>query len=222
MSKLSIKTYKDISYGDSALFREITLQVNPDHYKVSKKIDYGTRQSVGVAGQPPGFKKYTPTTVSFETILDGTGIIPLPEGESTFKSVTARIKEIENALYKSDSKNKEPTYALLTWGTFLFKGRLTSMDYTFTLFSPEGNPLRAKVNFSFTEAISVEMQELASDKLGNDLGKLEAIKDGDTLPAMCDRQYGTPNAAPDVAAANNLDGFRNVAPGTTILLPKAN
>lgn len=220
MTKLSIKTYKDISYGNSAFVNEITLQVNPDNYKVSKKIDYGNRQSVGAVGQPPKFKKYTPSTVSFETILDGTGIIPLPEGEKTFKTVTARIKEIESALYKPGGTENIPHFALLAWGTFLFKGILTSMDYTFTLFTPDGNPLRAKVNLNFTEAVSVEMQTLATDQLGNDLGKLKTVSDSEPLPEMCNKQYGTPNAAADVAAANNFNGFRNIPPGTPVVLPK--
>lgn len=58
--------------------------------------------------------------------------------------------------FKGD--HHEPRYVKLVWGTLLFKGRLTSLKIDYKLFKPDGTPLRAVVNCSFTDAIDDELR----------------------------------------------------------------
>ncbi|HEU6454372.1 MAG TPA: peptidoglycan-binding protein, partial [Roseateles sp.] len=52
-----------------------------------------------------------------------------------------------------------------------------------------------------------------------DLTHKRVVKAGDRLPLLCNEIYGTPHLYLQVAAANGLDDFRNLAPGTQLFFP---
>jgi len=52
-----------------------------------------------------------------------------------------------------------------------------------------------------------------------DLTHLIEIKQGDTLPLICNRVYGDPSYYMEVARYNNLVNFRKLVPGTKLYLP---
>jgi nucleoid-associated protein YgaU len=45
------------------------------------------------------------------------------------------------------------------------------------------------------------------------------VKAGDDLPSLCSQVYGDPLLYLQVAEANGLDNFRELAPGTRIFFP---
>jgi nucleoid-associated protein YgaU len=52
-----------------------------------------------------------------------------------------------------------------------------------------------------------------------DLTHVRRVKAGDTLPGLCDQIYGDPRLYLKVAAANGLDDFRRLVPGTKVFFP---
>lgn len=213
-NKLLIKAYKNINYQDKDKLGEMTLQINPESYKLGKGVLFAPRKKVGNAAQTPGFKRFSPSTLSFDVIFDGTGVIP-----TLGKTVNDRINELEELIYYMVGVTREPSYVIIGWGTFTFYGRLNKADYSYTLFKPNGDPLRAKISLSFTDALSVEEEQAIKEQKATQ-GEYKEIKEDQTLPDLCLEVYGHSNYAGLIASINGLDGFRDVKPGTKIWFPK--
>lgn len=191
--KLIIEAYKSIEYKGGEKLGSITVQINPDSYKLSKSTSYKKDESIKEDKQLPEYKHTNPSTLSFDIHFDGTGIIPTGK-----KTVAERIKDLEN---------------------IIFKGRLTSLNWDYTLFSPNGNPLRAKGSLSLTEAIS-SRETQAKKKNQKAEGKFVTFKQGDSLIGLCAKEYKNSGYAPMIASINNLISFRDIKPGTQLWFPK--
>lgn len=213
-NKLLIKAYKNIKYEESDKLGELTVQINPESYKLGKSVLFAPREKVANAAQTPGFKRYSPSTLSFDVIFDGTGVIP-----TGGKSVNDRIKALDGLIYLMVGATREPSYVIIAWGDFNFYGRLSKADYAYTLFKPNGAPLRAKVSLSFTDALSVEEEQaLKAQKAAQ--GEYKIVTADQTLPEMCQEVYNNAGYAGLIANINGLDGFRDLKPGTQIWFPK--
>lgn len=93
------------------------------------------------------------------------------------------------------------------------------MEVTYTLFTPEGVPLRAMVKMSFVEFVSAEKAEKLANNHSPDMSHLVTLKAGDSVARLCQKIYGDSCLADEVAGVNGLCGFRHVKPGTTLLFP---
>jgi len=182
------------------------VQINPETITLKKNIHYSDSRVMG----KPRNKKYNQQdadTLSFDIHMDDTGIVPglLP--------IPLRIAQLETTVYDVNSETHEPNYAQVIWGTTVFLGRLSSLDYTYSLFRPDGSPLRVKV------ALSFQGQKDASEVHSPDLSRVIILKDGENIPFLCEKHYGDPSYCQDIARVNNLATFRNVKPGTRLLFP---
>lgn len=74
--KLIIEAYKSIEYKGGEKLGNITVQINPDSYKLSKSTSYKKDESIKEDKQLPEYKHTNPSILSFDIHFDGTGIIP--------------------------------------------------------------------------------------------------------------------------------------------------
>jgi nucleoid-associated protein YgaU len=107
----------------------------------------------------------------------------------------------------------------LLWGSLIFFGRMTSMSTQYTLFKASGEPLRAKVDLQFVGTMSKSESQLVANRSSPDLSHVVVVRDGDTLPLLCNRIYGDSSYYPEVAQANGLAGFRELLPGQRLVFP---
>jgi nucleoid-associated protein YgaU len=101
----------------------------------------------------------------------------------------------------------------------LFKSRLTKLDFTYSLFKPDGTPLRARAAVTFvgyTDEVELAKQ---ANKTSPDLSHVLTVKGGDTLPLMCYQIYGTSAYYLQVAKVNQLINFRSLVVGSQLLFP---
>ena len=211
--KLIIEAYKSIEYKGGEKLGSITVQINPDSYKLSKSTSYKKDESIKEDKQLPEYKTHN-LTLS----LIYTSMVPvLSDGE---KTVTERIKDLENIIFLPSAEIDPPACFLkVICGSLIFKGRLTCLNWDYTLFSPNGNPLRAKGSLSLTEAIS-SRETQAKKKNQKAEGKFVTFKQGDSLIGLCAKEYKNSGYAPMIASINNLISFRDIKPGTQLWFPK--
>jgi len=183
------------------------VQVNPATIHISRQINYGTTRAIGKRKKDK-FSTFDSDKLDFEIVLDDTGILP-----ATQKPIKERVQELEAILYDMNSEAHEPNYMKIVWGNFTFFGRLTSLDYKYTLFKPNGAPLRVKITLNFNG--SREDNEMKSP----DLSRVHILKDGETIPLLCEEYYNDSSYCLDVARVNCLSTFRNIKPGTSLLFP---
>ncbi len=198
--------------------KSFTAMLNPSEFKHKRAIRYNTRMTLGQVGSATRFSGVQPDTVSFSILLDGTGVVPV-QGQDRDKDVADHIKALSDVVYVYNGDQHEPDHVRLLWGTLILYGRMESMGVQYTLFKPSGDPLRAKVDLEFKGFMSSKEAELAANRSSPDLSHLVHVREGDTLPLLCERIYGDPAYYVDVARFNRLDGFRRLEPGMRLRFP---
>jgi nucleoid-associated protein YgaU len=197
---------------------KMKVMLNPASLSHGHSITYagdgklGTGQSQGQTATESKFSNVNSETLSFELIFDGTGAIPGP-----LVDVGREIERLKKMIYDYDGKAHEPNVVRLTWGGLAsFEGRMRSLDIDYTLFKPSGVPLRAKVKLGFVSFMTHLEANLRARRSSPDLTHEVLVRDGDTLPLLCHRIYGDSRHYLDVARANGLTTFRDLAPGTVL------
>ena len=219
-SQLTITRAEIAADGSMTIDRtkSFTAMLNPSEFKHKREIRYNTRATLGQVGSDTRFSAVQPDTVTFSILLDGTGVVPVAPANRN-KEVADHVKALNDVVYKYDGEDHEPDHVRLLWGTLILYGRLQSMAVQYTLFKPSGDPLRAKIDLEFVGFMSTKEAELAANRSSPDLSHLVEVRDGDTLPLLCNRIYGDPAYYPEVARHNKLDSFRQLTPGDRLHFP---
>jgi hypothetical protein len=215
LKKLTIYPFKDVGFSQKA-GSPFVADINPEKYSHNYSVTYNTDQAFGTAGASTKLEKMAPETVSMELIFDATGVIPNSKSSG---DVSKDIEKFKAASYNFNGAIHRPNYLKISWGTLVFNCHLTSLEVSYTLFKPDGTPLRAKANVSFQGFIDEKMLALAENKQSPDLTHIIIFKSGDTLPNLCYTTYGDVNYYREVAKANNIIHYRNIKPGTKLFFP---
>jgi len=200
---------------------EMEVMINPEKYSQSYKICYSDPQAQGSNGGSPKFRKIPSETVKFELVFDGTGVVPpaKPDQKPPADGIMTKINEFRKLVFNFDGKIHSPKFVTLAWGRLLFNGRLSNLDVTYTLFKPDGTPLRARASTTFLGYNDEDQLAKQANLSSPDMSHLITVKAGDTLPLLCQDVYGSSAFYVQVAQANGLTDFRRIAPGTRLLFP---
>lgn len=191
----------------------VKLQVNPAAIEKKQAITYNLSSPLGSIGSNTRYVKHEPEILKFDTMFDGTGVL-----EGT-KPVKDQLSTLDLIIYKYDGKKHEPNVVNILWGSENFNGRLHSMDRKFTLYSTEGDPLRAELKLTFVSYISSAEQASVANRSSPDLTHMIQVKAGDTLPALCLKIYRDASYYLEIARINRLSNFRHLIPGTELVFP---
>lgn len=212
LKKLTIISFTDD--GFSSKNNSYQVLINPADYKQDFTIDYSSKSGTGGTEAAPAFEKYGDEGISFDLYFDGTGLI---DGQQS--CVHDQIEGLKKCIYNYNGDIHQPNYVEICWGELLFKGRLKSLSLNYTMFKPNGDPLRAKASLSFTSYTNPQEAAKEANKSSPDLSHLIEFKQGDTLPNLCRRIYQDPTFYTAIARKNNLINFRDIKPGTKLIFP---
>jgi hypothetical protein len=218
-TKLLMTRYKVSAEGSITLEPSVRYEalINPAEFRHNTGIRYDGSKTLGEAVNSPKFASVSEETVSFSLVLDGTGVLPGSGGQPV--SVKSQIAQLNTVVYNYVGSQHEPPHVRLLWGTWIFFGRLQSMTTQYTLFKPSGEPLRAKLDLSFIGSMSQQEGKLVANRSSPDLTHSVVVRQGDTLPLLCQRIYGDPGYYLDVAAFNGLSSFRDLPAGSQLHFP---
>ncbi|WP_296426447.1 peptidoglycan-binding protein [Yoonia sp.] len=205
--------------GDANIF---TTTINPSSY--NRK--YGTKFSgtgdeqdtaIGKAAPVAKFARSEPEKVSFSLTLDGTGVVP----DAADTTVAEQIAKLRSIAYAYSGEEHEPDAVQVDWGDELsaFQARLTSLEIDYSLFDPDGAPLRATMKLEFIEALTEAQVALEANNQSPDLTHIVRVREGDTLPLLCERIYKDVSKYLEIARFNDLDSFRSLTPDTLLRFP---
>lgn len=212
--KMKLDAFTDNMFGGKPT-STMNILVNPENYQLTKNVGHSENKELGNQGSSVRFNKYENQELSFTVYFDGTGVIP----GTNQNTVNDYVKRFETLVYNNNSKIHQPNYVQISWGSLIFQGQLSKYTQHYTLFSPEGIPLRVKIDLTFTQSISETISASWSEK-GELLSEKVELKEGDSISSLCHSKYKNSTNVIDLAHANNLDSFRNVKPGSSIILPK--
>jgi Contractile injection system tube protein len=212
LEKLAILAYTKPDYVGEPVSR-FEAYVNPNEITLSYEMEYDSAQGAGTTNSRMNFKKVKPGELALTFFLDGTGASGRPadvqEQVEQFQTVTGYNGDIHR-----------PNYLKVMWGTLQVKRCvLKSASIAYKLFKPDGVPLRAVVTASFTDNSDDTTRVAMAQDNSPDLTHRRVFKACDTLPLLCNEIYGDPRLFLQVARANCMDDFRNIAPGTVVFFP---
>jgi nucleoid-associated protein YgaU len=201
---------------------EFAVAINPASYTHLYEICYNDVQAQGSPSPSPIYNRTSGDTVTFQLVFDGTGVVPsaIP-GVVPYAAdgITKKIAEFKALVFSYNGEIHSPNYLKLSWGTLLFRCRLQSLKINYTLFKPDGTPLRARVDVTVKGYNDEKEIALRAAKKSPDVSRVLTVKAGDTLPLMCYGVYGTSMPYLQIAQVNGLTDFRDLRPGQQLLFP---
>lgn len=196
-----------------------TLMLNPASYTHQYSIGYNKKKAFGQSKPDTRFSGTEAEQVTFDFVIDGTGVVPPATAGTPPADVKTQIQQLNGIVYTYDGVKHEPSHVRVLWGSLIFFGRLETMSVDYVLFKPGGDPLRAKVKVSFVGFLSKEAESLQANRSSPDLLHTVEVKAGDTLPLLCYRIYRDCRYYRQVARVNNLVHFRTLTPGMRLRFP---
>ena len=197
----------------------LDVQFNPTEYTRTKGAQIAEIGVYGIDSPILQFVRGQNEKLTLDLFFDSTLLSEQRMGEGA-RSVTT-LTDPFYQLVKIQPKMHAPPKIKFTWGTDLsFTAIVESVQQKFSLFSPDGVPLRATLSVTFREYKSLE-QQIADLKLESaDHTKRRVVKRGDTLSRIAGLEYGDPSLWRKIADANpDLTSARRLEPGTLLVIP---
>lgn len=214
---------------------------NPHEISRSRSVSWSAPETAGKGsewtwtGMQQEFSSMAPATLSVALFFDtyesragasawarATSFVtpsnPFQTGDATdvtaLTSRVARLAEIDTELHR-------PPLCTLSWGAFseIFTGVLTQLDERFTMFLPDGTPVRATLSCSFVESLT-DAQLKERELHSSDVDKTWTVRRHDTLHSIAAAEYGDPRRWRHIASANGLVNPRDLRPGTVLTIPR--
>lgn len=212
--KMSLQAYADAQFTQ-ATGSPYAVFLNPESFVHKSENSYDTPHPPGSAGDTPRFNYASQGNLDFSLVLDGTRPI-----DGKLVEVSKEIAALKNLAFAYHGEVRSPYYVEVTWGDFLFKGRLTTFNVNYSLFRPDGTPVRAKVDLAFVSFTDTKTLALmAGSQQGDSSLRRYLVKAGDTLPQLCHAIYGDASHYLQVAKLNKLVHFSKLVEGTVIHFP---
>lgn len=238
LTKLHIapKRWTESGLEDSAL-DGFDVPFNPTSYAIRKDVSWSaeTAARVGAGGgttreldaPPLEFGGGGSRRLTLNLFFDVTEDAP----DARARDVRVQTNKLV-ALSRIERDQARPPICELSWGSepaappgapvradFPFLGVVTALNQSFVMFRSTGEPVRAKVEITFTEFILPEQNKRETDP---DL-TTHQLKGGDTLAAIAAHWYGDPARWRPIAIANGIDDPRGVLDariGARLVIPK--
>ncbi|MEP1032649.1 LysM peptidoglycan-binding domain-containing protein [Ekhidna sp.] len=210
LQQMTVVGYKDENF--SSKVGAYTAMLNPETYSQNFDVQYNVEQGQGTPDATIKYEKSTPSTVNFDLVFDATGVV-----NSKRTNLQSEISKFKKVVYDYNGNIHSPNYLKLIWGkAMLYKCRLTSLKINYTLFKPDGSPLRAKLSTSFKE---FQTPSAALDKNSPDMTHVKRVVSGDLLPSLVYDVYRDESQILNVAKYNQLDSILHLDPGMKLYFP---
>jgi Contractile injection system tube protein len=189
---------------------------NPATYSVTYRNQLRNDFTLTPNAKESAFSGQEPISFSVRLLLDGTGVMESGLNATLGWAATGVKKQVDRFLgicYTPVEEKHSPNRLHVNWGVVNFNGMMESVTINYTLFDQTGSPLRAELEILF------RCDETPTQFSSPDLTHVRRAKAGDTLPLLAKEIYGSSRYYLFVAAANGLDDFRNLEPGTELYFP---
>ncbi len=206
---------------------KLTCHFNPNAYTFDKKNNWPVDEKAGSNLPQHKFGGGSPATLTMELMFDTYSEAKNGKAEDVRVKYTDHLWKLMlvnpklKKLVDKKTKKGRPPQVKFVWGkTWAFDGVITSLSLKFTLFLPDGTPVRATANVTFQQSrdeVLVPKQNPSSGGLGGD--RVWAVIEGDTLGWIAHQEYGDTSMWRLIAEANQLDHVRRLVPGTTLVIP---
>lgn len=192
---------------------------NPKEYTFSKKNSWNFVDRKGKNLPSPEFKSGQPTNLKIQLLFD-----TFESGEDVRQRYTTKIWDLTKVNEQTKdrkSKTGRPPLCQFQWGTtWAFKAVVTDISQKFTLFKPDGKPVRATLDVTFQQVEDEGLYPRQNPTSGaGEQQKLRLVKEGERLDWIATTEYGDPTLWRLIAEQNDLDNPLMLNPGQVLAIP---
>lgn len=203
------KAVIEVLDGEGTPTEEIPVLFNPTEYSVDKSVTYGEQALPGLSTPVTQFVSGEAETLSMELFFD-----TYEEGIDV-REHTDRI----DALLEVDGDLHAPPVCTFAWGSLTFTSVVERANVRFTMFLPDGIPVRARADVTFREYTSPTEQKASEPRGSADTTKVRTVTESDTLWLIASREYGDPEMWRPIAEANGIENPRTLRAGRELVIP---
>ncbi|MFQ5826799.1 MAG: peptidoglycan-binding protein [Dehalococcoidia bacterium] len=198
--------------------KSIECMFRPKEYTFSKTNSW-TRGEVRGGNTPQlEFSGGQPTALTMELFFD-----TYEDGKDVRKAYTNAIWDLMmvNPQTKDPKTHQgRPPLCEFRWGSmWSFKAVITSISQKFTLFLPDGTPVRATLNVSFQQVEEQGLYPRQNPTTGGGYGyKARVVKEGESIDWIAYDEYGDPALWRFLADTNNLENPTRLETGQVLAI----
>lgn len=212
---MKITGYKDEDFSKPVSGDPYNLMINPESIKWNRTIEYNEQQPIDTSSTSQKYKSTPSDNLSFDIVIDCTGVV-----DNKRTDLSKEIQALEDIVYTYNGEIHRPNFVKIQWGNNLvFYSVLKSFDTTYTLFKPDGSPLRAKISLSFGKYISSDKRAKEDNESSPDITHMVEVVEGESLPQLSEKVWNSPFYYVQVAKYNDLNKFRSLKGGEQLLFP---
>ncbi|HVM10566.1 MAG TPA: LysM peptidoglycan-binding domain-containing protein [Acidimicrobiales bacterium] len=214
-TKAVLKFLPPVLGGPEIALHTETFDFNPKEFSISRSAQWSVPQAKSGVVQAE-YNGPNPSQISVEVFLDETD---KPNGDIS-KKVDVFLQATNPALGGLFKNLPSAPFVLFQWGSKIsFKGYVESVAVRYSLFRPNGDPVRGTATLTIKEFKAPMLPTNPSS--GGEPGTTQhRVKAGDTLPSIAYREYGRASDWRTIADANPfIDDPMRLRPGTNVLIP---
>jgi len=215
LQPIILTAYTDENYTSAIDGLKYKTMINPDSITWQRSIEYNKKQPPNTSSPSQKFKATPSDQLNFDIVIDCTGVV-----DPNRLSMNNEIASLEKTVFTFNGKIHRPNFIKIQWGQgFNFNGVLDSFNTTYSLFKPDGTPLRAKVSLHFSLYVAPKTVKKLDNSTSPDITHLVTVQQGMTLPQLCRNVWNDDSYYVQVARYNDLNKFRNLSGIETLLFP---
>ena len=190
---------------------KVPVRFNPTEYQIQKQNTYAEIGIPGLETPPIQFIRGGSEKLTTELLVDTT---------DTLQDVrTAYVNKLLGLMSVERDTHAPPIVSLI-WAGTVFRGVLEGLTVTYTLFTPTGTPLRAKLGVTIRQYRPAATELREKPRASPEFDKRHTVRRGDTLQDIAARVYADAARWRAIAEANDIRDPRRLPPGTVLRLPK--
>lgn len=206
---------------NTATRERATVMFNPEEYSLSRENNFAQLAVPGLSAPIIQFSHGNQQALEMELFVDtyeghreGSRQVATA-GEDVRKHVR-RITDLMNI----EPATHAPPVLLFTWGSLAFSCVLTRATQKFILFLPDGTPVRARLQVTFSQYNNAELEAKEIKRETADYSKFHVVRAGEKISAIAAASYGDPRLWRPIALRNALDDPLAMETGRRLLIPR--
>lgn len=225
LAKARVKVFRQDGSSE-----QLDVQYNPESLSFDKPAHHADITIPGLDSPLKQFVRGGTETASIELFFDTT-----ERGTGARATSVTTLTDAFYGLVKIDPQTHAAPVCSFLWGEKFpgdhlperygnqrrteFSCVVESVKQDFTLFSPEGTPLRAVLTLKLEEYVPLQQQIAQLNLQSADHTRSHVLASGESLALVSWQYLHDPRSWRHVAAANEIDDPRRTTPGRTLTIP---
>jgi nucleoid-associated protein YgaU len=200
----------------------VTALFNPKEYTFSKSNSWGGGEQGGSQANAGELKFTSGQNISMKLqLVFDTYHMPSTPDVRSFTDGLWKMMKIDKSLTSSASEHGRPPKVKFFWGTtWGFDAVIENLSQQFTMFLPNGLPVRAIVDMTLKEVRDHEASPFTNPTSGGIGGeRVHLVRQGDTLARIAEETMGSARHWRAIAEFNNLESVRDLSTGSSLFIP---